>query len=76
MRILAALDGSPCSDKVIDELLLRPWPPDSPVKLITAVEPAMPGSRILTCFMPLESPAHADMSWKYAVDWLRGKCLG
>ena len=42
MRILAAIDGSACSEAVVDEIILRPWPKDTEVKLITAVEFAIP----------------------------------
>src|SRR6266850_7229995 len=38
--------------------------------------PAIPFSYACTCFNPAEFPAHADISWKYAVLWLRGRCLG
>jgi nucleotide-binding universal stress UspA family protein len=42
MKILAAIDGSGCSEAVVDEIILRPWPKDSEVKLITAVELTAP----------------------------------
>jgi len=42
MRILAAIDGSDCSDAVINEIILREWPKDSQVRLITAVEVPVP----------------------------------
>ena len=38
--------------------------------------PAIPFSFMWTCFSPAESPAHADISWKYLVLLLRGKCFG
>lgn len=37
MKILLAIDGSPCSDAAINEVLSRPWPTGSEVKIITAV---------------------------------------
>lgn len=44
MKILIAVDGSTCSDAAIDEVLHRPWPPQSEVRAITAFEvPAMVG---------------------------------
>ena len=38
MKILLAVDGSLCSDAAIEEVINRPWPPQSEVKIITAVE--------------------------------------
>ena len=38
MKILLAVDGSVCSDAATEELAKRPWPPQSEVKVITAVE--------------------------------------
>ena len=38
MKILLAVDGSGYSDAAIDEVIRRPWPPQSEVKIITAVE--------------------------------------
>ena len=37
MKILLAVDGSACSDAAAQELAKRPWPPQSEVKVITAV---------------------------------------
>ena len=42
MKILLAVDGSVCSDAAADELAKRPWPPESEVKVITAVEIPVP----------------------------------
>jgi nucleotide-binding universal stress UspA family protein len=41
MKILLAIDGSPCSDAAIEEVRKRPWPAESEVKIITAVETPM-----------------------------------
>ena len=38
MRILLAVDGSAYSDAAIEEVLRRPWPAESEVKVITAFE--------------------------------------
>ena len=38
MKILLAVDGSDCSDAAAQELAKRPWPPQSEVKVITALE--------------------------------------
>jgi len=44
MKILAAIDGSPCSDAVLNELILRSWPKDSKAKIITVAENAVPAA--------------------------------
>ena len=38
MKILLAVDGSPCSDAAIEEVARRPWPDGSSVKVLTAYE--------------------------------------
>ena len=38
MKILLAVDGSPCSDAAIEELGSRPWPEGSSIKVLTAFE--------------------------------------
>lgn len=42
MKILLAVDGSVCSEAAAQELAKRPWPPESEVKVITAVEIPIP----------------------------------
>lgn len=43
MKILLALDGSPFSDAVVDEVACRPWPADSEVKIFSVFEhPILP----------------------------------
>lgn len=42
MKILLAIDGSPCSDAAVEEVARRPWPQGSSVKVLTAIEPPMP----------------------------------
>ena len=42
MKILLAVDGSDCSEAAAQELAKRPWPPQSEVKVITAVEIPVP----------------------------------
>ena len=42
MKILLAIDGSAYSDAAVEELLKRPWPPQSEVKVITATEMPVP----------------------------------
>lgn len=38
MKILVAYDGSRYAEAAMDEVLNRPWPTDSEVRLVTAVE--------------------------------------
>lgn len=38
MKILLPVDGSPNSDAAIEEIKKRPWPPNSELKIITAIE--------------------------------------
>jgi hypothetical protein len=43
MRILIAIDGSPCSNAAVAEVIARPWPATSEFKVLTAYElPLMP----------------------------------
>lgn len=37
MKILLAVDGSPCSDDAVEEVATRPWPEGTEVRVITAV---------------------------------------
>ena len=38
MKILLAIDGSPCSDAAVEEVARRPWPEGSLVEVLTAYE--------------------------------------
>lgn len=38
MKILLAIDGSPCSDAAVAEVARRPWPQGSTVMVMTALE--------------------------------------
>ena len=42
MKILLAVDGSPCSDAAIEEVARRPWPEGSSVRVLTAYELPLP----------------------------------
>jgi nucleotide-binding universal stress UspA family protein len=42
MKILLAIDGSPCSDAAIEEVGRRPWPEGSSIKVLTAYEMPVP----------------------------------
>jgi nucleotide-binding universal stress UspA family protein len=38
MRILLAIDGSPCSEAAVTEVLTRPWPADTEIRIVSAFE--------------------------------------
>jgi nucleotide-binding universal stress UspA family protein len=38
MKILLAVDGSPCSQCAVEEVARRPWPANSTIKVLTAFE--------------------------------------
>ena len=42
MKILLAVDGSPCSDAAVDEVARRPWPEGSVIKVLTTYELPVP----------------------------------
>jgi nucleotide-binding universal stress UspA family protein len=42
MKILLAVDGSPYSDAAVNEVVSRPWPEGSIVRLVAAVQPYTP----------------------------------
>ena len=44
MKILLAVDGSPCSDSAVEEIARRPWPAGSEIKVLTAYELPLPAT--------------------------------
>lgn len=42
MKILLAIDGSPCSEEAVAEVARRTWPEDSQVRVVSVVEPPAP----------------------------------
>lgn len=42
MKILLAVDGSPCSDAAVAEVARRPWPQGSSIKVLTVLEIPLP----------------------------------
>lgn len=42
MKVLLAMDGSPCSETALGEVARRPWPPDTQVRVLSVVEPPAP----------------------------------
>lgn len=55
MRILVAYDGSRFAEAAVDEVLGRPWPPASEVRLVTAIDRPAPMATVdgLEGFAPL-----------------------
>jgi nucleotide-binding universal stress UspA family protein len=43
MKILLAIDGSPCSEAAINQVALWPWPPHSEIRVVTVDAPVDPG---------------------------------
>ena len=39
MKILLAIDGSPCSQTAVAEVARRPWPENSQLRVVSVVEP-------------------------------------
>ena len=39
MKILLAIDGSPCSETAVAEVARRPWPDDSQLRVVSVIEP-------------------------------------
>jgi nucleotide-binding universal stress UspA family protein len=44
MKILLAVDGSPCSDVAVEEIGRRPWPDGSSVKVLNTFELPLPAT--------------------------------
>ena len=44
MKILLAIDGSPCSDVAVEEIARRPWPAGSSVKVLNAFDLPLPAT--------------------------------
>jgi nucleotide-binding universal stress UspA family protein len=60
MKILLAIDGSPCSDTAVAAVASRPWPDGSAVTVLTALETPMPPTPVtwavpLTYFEDMEA---------------------
>jgi nucleotide-binding universal stress UspA family protein len=78
MKILLAVDGSPCSDKAVEEVIRRPWPGGSEIKVLTTHElplSALPEGWAMppTYFEELDRVAsqHARLTMEVAVSKLR-----
>jgi hypothetical protein len=55
MKILLAVDGSPRFTDAVGELVARPWPPKSAVRVLTAVPRYQPP--MVELVSPEETPA-------------------
>jgi nucleotide-binding universal stress UspA family protein len=64
MKILIAVDGSPCSDVAVDEAAKRPWPEGSEIKVVSVVEPLPVTPMTETWTLP---PDYFDQ-WERAVE--------
>jgi len=42
LRVLLATDGSPCSDRAVQSVAMRPWPPDSHIEVVSVIHTRMP----------------------------------
>jgi nucleotide-binding universal stress UspA family protein len=42
MRVLLAVDGSPCSDHAVQSVAMRPWPAGTEIEIVTVVTTRMP----------------------------------
>jgi nucleotide-binding universal stress UspA family protein len=42
MKILLALDDSPYSEAALDEVVARPWPPTSVIRVLSVIQPYTP----------------------------------
>jgi nucleotide-binding universal stress UspA family protein len=42
MKVLVAVDGSPCSDRAVQSVAMRPWPDGTQVQVVSVVHTRMP----------------------------------
>jgi nucleotide-binding universal stress UspA family protein len=42
LRVLVATDGSPCSDRAVQSVAVRPWPPGSEIEVVSVVHTRLP----------------------------------
>ncbi len=63
MKVLVAVDGSPCSLAAVDEAAIMPWPAGSEVKFISAIEMPTP---VVIGTMPM--PDNYYIEWEKALE--------
>jgi nucleotide-binding universal stress UspA family protein len=44
LKVLVAVDGSPCSDRAVQSVAMRPWPDGSEVEIVTVPHTRVPGT--------------------------------
>lgn len=44
LKVLVAVDGSPCSDRAVQSVAMRPWPPGSQVEVVSVLHTRVPGT--------------------------------
>lgn len=73
MRIIVAYDGSPGSEAALDEVLKRPWPAGSEVRLVTVVEPpvAYASTEGMAAYGPVFETIYKEMREKMRAQALR-----
>ena len=78
MKILLATDGSDCSKAAVDSIAERPWPRNSEVKVVSAIEiPYAPTTEAWVLpdsyYLELERVAkeQAEAAVKYAIERIR-----
>jgi nucleotide-binding universal stress UspA family protein len=54
MKVLLAVDGSPCSEAAVNEVALRPWPTGSQIRIVTAYELPPPAPTPYAWAVPAE----------------------
>lgn len=58
LKVLVAVDGSPCSDRGVQSVAMRPWPPGSELEVVSVVHTRVPGFPDTPLFMV--EAAHVD----------------
>ena len=52
MRILLAVDGSPCSETAVDEVASRPWPSNSELRIVSAFQIPLSPTPVVWAIQP------------------------
>ncbi|MEX1127788.1 MAG: universal stress protein [Vicinamibacterales bacterium] len=58
LRVLLATDGSPCSDRAVQSVAMRPWPSDSRIEVVSVVHTRMPN--VVDAPVLMLAAAHED----------------
>ena len=57
LRVLVATDGSPCSDRAVQSIAMRPWPPGTQIEVVSVAHARVPDVPDLLLMM---EAAHID----------------